>query len=244
MGERSPLLLAILSALLAPAAHGAEAGGADKSPIVVELFSSQACSSCVAASEFIGDLARRADVVALSWHVDYWNTLQTRSGRWIDPYSDEHCTKRQRAYNKNIRRRSSVYTPQMIVNGETQTIGSRRDRIERLIADAREEAPPASVSATRRGDRVSFAVAGVAVEAEAHLVTFKRRIQTKILRGENAGVTYRDAHVVTNIEQLGAVEGENAAFEAAAPGDGDHCALIVQEPDQGRILAASYCAES
>ena len=244
MGENSPVFLTILLALCASTARGAEPVSERGSPVVVELFSSQACSSCVAASELVTEFADRSDVVALSWHVDYWNTLQTKSGRWVDPYSDEKCTKRQKLYNKKIRRRSTVYTPQMIINGDSQAVGSKREKIERLIAKAREEATPAAISATRAGEKLSFAIAGVNGEAEAHLVTFKRRVKTKISRGENAGLMYQDANVVTSIEKLGAVANDGAEFGATAPGEGDHCALIIQEPDQGRIIAASYCAET
>lgn len=242
-GRTSILAAALLTAAVIFPAKAQENAGRN-GPVLVELFASQACSSCVAAAELITDLAGRDDVVALSWHVDYWDKLQTAHGRWADPYSDPVCTERQRAYNRTIRNRSSVYTPQMVVNGSSEAVGSSRKDVARLI-EAGKDAPSARIEASANYDRHYFEVSGAPFDAEAFLVTFKPKVETMVARGENAGVAYADANVVTGVRRLGAVkEGGTVRFSADAPEGNDHCALIIQAPGQGPIAAAAYCAGS
>lgn len=250
MDRRPPVLFSAMTAaaLLCAAAFWparAQQNADGPKPIVVELFASQSCSSCVAAADLVTDLAAREDVVVLSWHVDYWNKLQTANGRWADPYSDPACTKRQRAYNKNIRQRSTVYTPQMIVNGTMEAVGSARNEIEDLIGKARKDASDTRVIARRKDGRLAFHVSDAEADAEAWLVTFKPKVETAIARGENAGVAYEDANVVTGMRRLGAIGSGGAAHFTAEPPEGDErCAVIVQTPEQGAIAAGAYCAKS
>ena len=225
------------------AVGGSHAQDQAPAPVAIELFSSQSCSSCITAAEYFRELASREDVVALGWHVDYWNMLNTRQGRWEDPYSSKEHTVRQKRYNINIRKRSSVYTPQIVVNGVTETVGSSREKVASLIknAKAEREAPIISVSA-ESGDTL-FTVAASPAGGNAFLVTFERSVKTEIRGGENAGIDFLDANVVTNVERLGVVRRNGATFSAPAPASGQGCALLIQEPKQGRIIAAHYCAQ-
>jgi hypothetical protein len=210
-------------------------------PVVVELFTSQACSKCRAADEFFSELASRDDVIAISWHVDYWNKLETRNGRWRDPFSDPQCTKRQRQYNKNLRGRGSVYTPQMVVNGMAEAVGSDHEDVGALISAARAGHPAAAISARRDGGKLVFDIGAMPVGGEAFLVTLKPTVNTEINYGENAGMVIQEINVATELQSLGDVASEGARLTAQAPQAGDHCAILVHEPSQGRIIAAAYC---
>lgn len=215
---------------------------APASAVTVEFFTSQACSSCIPAAEYFRRLAARNDIVALAWHVDYWNTLQTRSGRWVDPYSSKIYTARQRQYNVNLRKRNSVFTPQMVINGGAEAVGSEEETVGRLIEQASAGMEPVRVSAERAGDGgIRFAVGETGEGGNAYLVVFKKELKTDIKGGENYGRLYHGVNAVKRIQPLGAVRRVGASLSVAPPADGYGCALIVQEPEQGRIIAARYC---
>jgi hypothetical protein len=111
-----------------PAARAGEA------PVVLELFTSQGCSSCPPADALLGELVRRPNVIALAWHVDYWNGLG-----WRDPFATRLATDRQRAYA--VRLHAEVYTPALVVNGAVVVVGSDRAAVAQAIG----QAPPLSV---------------------------------------------------------------------------------------------------
>lgn len=211
-----------------------------KNPVAVELFTSQSCSSCVAAATYLEELAERDDIVALGWHVDYWNALQTRHGRWVDPYSDPSHTERQRQYNRNLRSTGSVYTPQIVVNGAGEAVGSSRSAVDALIAE--QQAAPVKariVSMKRSADDIAVYVGGV---GEVLVVYFEPQAETAVKGGENAGRRFVDRNLVTGFSVLGETNGDGA-FSAPAPTAGQGCAVLIQTPAQGRILAAQYCPE-
>lgn len=216
-----------------------------RSPVVVEIFLSQSCSSCVPAAKLLPGLAARDDVVALGWHVDYWNMLNTRNGRWVDPYSSAAYTARQKKYNMSIRNRSSVYTPQAVIDGAWETVGSSKTKIDALIDKASEREDRTDVSAAIKDNRFSFTIGGSDDGGNAFLVTFKKHATTDIPRGENAGRTFEETNIVTGVRPLGVVLKRGAEISATPPADEDEgCALIVQAPRQARIIAAAYCPES
>jgi hypothetical protein len=113
-------------------ARTGEAGtrGAADGPWAVELFTSQGCSSCPPADAYLGLLSKRPDIVALSFHVDYWDYIG-----WKDPFATRATTDRQRAYARVLKQRY-VYTPEMVVEGIGHDTGRERAAIERLLAEA------------------------------------------------------------------------------------------------------------
>ena len=224
---------------LASPVMAAEDQRSEPAPVVVELFTSQSCSSCVSAADHFRDLASRPDVIAVSWHVDYWNELRTRHGRWIDPLSSRENTVRQRRYNAKIRHRNSVYTPQIVIAGEQEAVGSDRQRVAALISDARR--PARSISAKAQGEKIAFSISSDAAGAEIYLVTFDRLATTEIARGENAGVSFHNTHAGKELRMIAVAGDSGATFEIDRPAEGQGCAVFIQQPDQGAITSGAYC---
>ena len=214
-------LAVLLVALGIPAAHSQQ-----KPPVVVELFTSQGCSSCPPADNFLGDLAKRPDVLALAFHVDYWDYIG-----WKDPYAFHEATERQRKYSRNFSL-SYIYTPQMVVNGVTQGVGSDRIDIDALItkAAAHSVARP-SFSLDRKGDGLVVRVGAGETKGPATvwLACYDREQVTKVLRGENGGSTLTNYHVVREFESLGTWKGP--AVELSVPDE--EVAEFMNEPNRG-----------
>ncbi len=234
--RRMKLLIAISAGFAALAASSIAAA---KSPVVVELFTSQSCSSCVAATAYSAELAEHDGVILLAWHVDYWNSLQTRNGRWVDPYSDPAHTERQRQYNRNLRSTGSVYTPQIVVNGASEAVGSARDAVDGLISQARAKPAAARIQSIKLGADGNAAVY-VSGEGDLVAVYFKPMANTAVNGGENAGLRFTERNIVTDFEVLGPIDGDGA-FSVLAPAPGQKCAVLVQAPEQGAILTAAHC---
>lgn len=225
----------------------AHAGGGHRA--VVELFTSQSCYSCPPAESFLGDLARRDDVLALEFHVDYWDDLVYGSaGRWRDVFSSRAHTDRQVGYNLRIRGRRNVYTPQMVIDGRVQEVGSDREAVDAAI----------QVSGTQGGGRVDVGIAyaagsgarlrlsGDAGPAEVWLVRFVRRHVTDVGAGENKGKRLANHNVVTELRHVGSWRGDAASI--AVPdfslSEGEGCAALVQDRRQGPILGAALCPDT
>ena len=231
------LALALVVTIATPPAAG--------QTVVAELFTSQSCSSCPPAEALLGELAERPGVVALEWHVDYWDDLvYGRAGRWQDPFSDPAFTERQRAYNRSIRQSRQIYTPQLVVDGTVELVGCDRTTAE-LAIQALGSAPDlAAVSVTREGSGLIVLVDGAVTDpATVLLVTFLDQRTTDVSRGENHGRTLVNHHVVTGAHPLGGWQGGRRTF-AIAPdllGPADDCAVLVQSAGRDGILGAAYC---
>ncbi len=235
----APLVPLVALALSCIAARAGE-------PSVVELFTSQSCYSCPPAEAFLGDLVERADLVALEFHVDYWDDLVYGShGRWKDVFSDAAYTERQRVYAGRIPG-SQVYTPQIVVDGVAQTVGSRRSSVLRLIESARAAPSPARVSVQAEapgGFTVTVEAGPEGSDAEVLLARYDLRHVTVIEAGENKGKTLTNHHVVRELRRLGEWNGERweASLADLHLGPNQGCAVIVQSRDQGAILGAAAC---
>lgn len=210
----------------------------DSSLTVVELFTSQGCSSCPPADKFLGELTKRDDVLPLSVHVDYWDYIG-----WKDPFADPKNTQRQRRYAQKMGLRF-VYTPQIVVHGTFDVTGSDRAKVLRKIGEVA-KLKQLSVKIIREGDgvRVVMPDAGRVEKAAIWLTVFDSRHDTEVKRGENSGQTLRYYNVVRGMTRIGtwtgqAVDITTKASEMSAEGR-DGCAVIVQSEKTGRILAAA-----
>jgi hypothetical protein len=236
---RGQLFSAVLSALLVLPAARAFAD-ADTHPVVVELFTSQGCSSCPPADRLLGELKDRPGVIALSLHVDYWDYIG-----WEDPYGKARHTERQRAYKQRLGL-DYVYTPQVVVDGHLQAVGSDRDAVTGRIEQARMGARAVTPRLVTDGGQPRVVLpAGAAPDRPARiwLVTFDARHKTQVADGENAGDRLVNHNVVRAWQDLGTWTGAAREIpvelaDARAAGR-DGCAVLVQAADGGRILGAA-----
>lgn len=165
-------------------------------PHVLELFTSEGCSSCPPADALLERTAVRDDVIVLSFHVDYWNDLG-----WADPYSDEASTERQRRYSARLAR-GRTYTPQLVVDGETEFVGSDGARLREALARKIEKRTEVKITRARKqGEEVDVQVQSSSREPLTVLLV-QRAAQGKVTRGENAGVTLRHVNVVRALRTL------------------------------------------
>lgn len=174
--------------------------GDQRSPVIVELFTSEGCSSCPAADSLLRKLDKDGTVegrpvLALGLHVDYWNNLG-----WPDAFSKPDFTNRQREYAQRLRA-DSVYTPQAIVNGMREFVGSNEDTMRRSIAAAN-DLSPSTVSVTDEGASAHVKVAPGA-KGRVLLAVTEWGLSTQVRRGENAGRRLEHAPVVRVLKDLG-----------------------------------------
>ena len=163
---------------------------------VVELFTSQGCSSCPKADAMFNELGKRSDVVALAWHVDYWDYIG-----WPDTFGDAANSDRQRGYAQSWGS-ARIYTPQMVINGRTGVVGSRDKEVAGAI-DGAALSLPVKVDITPDMVEISIDPKAGGGDAMVWLVTFKDRSQVMIERGENAGKTFDYTQIVTGKQMLG-----------------------------------------
>ena len=200
---------------------------AEADPVVVELYTSQGCSSCPAADAMLGQLAERSDVIALSLHVDYWDWIG-----WEDTFADPRFSERQRAYAAGWGS-SMVFTPQFVVGGTEQVAGASGMELARLIDEARSRTPDllrAASAAEGRTVMVDRSDRG----GQIVLVTILPEAHVRILHGENAGRTIAYHNVVTGWDVLGAWSGEPGSFPVPDPRPGTRQVVLAQAVQGGR----------
>lgn len=208
--------------------HGAQAATAR--PVVVELFTSEGCSSCPPADRLLTELAGRGDLLPLAFHVTYWNALG-----WRDPFSTQAATDRQAAYAARLG--GGSYTPEIVVDGRRGMVGSERDEVAAAIAASRAEAGASpSLAVTRAGDAVEVRIGAGHGSGRVLLVGFDPRHETAIGRGENSGRTLVESNIVRSLQTVGGWSGRDLALTARA-GAGREVAVLLQAPD-GRIIGA------
>jgi len=204
-------------------------------PVVIELFTSQGCSSCPPADEFMQQLAARHDVIALSLHVDYWDYIG-----WADIFAKPEYTARQRGYAKSGGRRM-IYTPQMIINGTDHVVGNRPRDVTELIEKHRSDADDIVLKATRDGSALRItARTDVAHDMPmlVQLLRYRPEATVAIERGENAGKLLEYSNIVTEMTQLTVWDSsEPLAIDTQVSGD-EPLVVLLQYPDFGTIEAA------
>jgi len=229
-------------AALALALHGAGAQTAtagDSRPVVVELFTSQGCSSCPPADELLAELAKDPGVLALSFHVDYWDYIG-----WKDPFAAAQFTERQRDYAAKLGLRY-VYTPQIVIDGRHDVVGSKRRQVTDAIEEASRSAPVVKVTLEAENGGRALLSAGAAPEggATVWLVTFDDAHRTEVARGENGGRQLANFNVVRELRPLGTWTGEAETYplDFATARENGHggCAVLVQQGRGGPIIGAA-----
>ena len=212
----------LTAALAAPSL----AWAAGPSLTVLELFTSQGCSSCPPADALLGQLAQRPDTIAMAWHVDYWNYLG-----WKDPYADKRWTERQRDYARHLR--GEVYTPAMVVNGATMLVGSDGYGVTQAMAHA---APlPAPVSLRRTATGLEAAIGSAPAGATALLVIYDPENATAVRAGENAGRQLKEYRIVREVRDV-PVSAGSVSLAAVGPTQG--AALLLRDAAWRLIGAA------
>jgi hypothetical protein len=178
---------------------------ADPRPTVVELFTSQGCSSCPPADALLGELATRGDVIALGFHINYWDSLG-----WKDPFSSPESTERQRTYGRLFE--TQVYTPQLVVDGIREMVGSRREEVIAALREASHEAiAPVAFAADRHSVTIGPATTASG-SGQVWLIRFVQKRTTRVGAGENARRTAEDANGVEALATLGAWQGAGVEF--------------------------------
>ena len=207
---------------------------AQSRPAVVELFTSEGCSSCPPAEAYIGELAQHKDVLALAFHVDYWDDLG-----WKDPFSLGSSTDRQYQYSK-VLGHSTVYTPQVVIDGKDEFVGTDRRRIGGALAVAR-TGVPIGISLDRENLVIAVSKRDEATPSQVLLVAYVRKATSSIGRGENAGRTLQEFNIVRGIRELGQWHGDATSFRAplsSLPRDTTDVAVLVQSSDRHQIIGA------
>lgn len=223
-----------------------------RTPVLVELFTSEGCSDCPPADALLQRLdqlqpVKDAELIVLSEHVDYWNDIG-----WTDPYSSHEYSERQSAYAAKFGN-ASVYTPQMVVDGRFEFVGSDERRASEAIREAvKEDKAPVKVMFSSNGDR------GVTVHVEAgplpsvsgngpadvFLAVADNKDVSQVSRGENAGRTLQHVAVLRRLTRLGSVGGSamfshDVTLNAKTNGPNSRIIVMVQEPNVGRVLGAT-----
>jgi hypothetical protein len=204
-------------------------------PVVVELFTSQGCSSCPPADAYLGKLSARSDVLALAFHVDYWDSLG-----WRDRFALTQSVERQNIYATNLHH-SSVYTPQLVIDGQYDAIGSNEGALARALGEQREGVPVA-LSVRDTAVLITLGAGAPHPRSDVVLVTYLRHAVSAIGRGENAGRTLEEFNIVRSIRTLGSWQGEPRSFGvpiSSLPPDATDVAVLVQPLGQAPIIGAA-----
>jgi hypothetical protein len=242
-----------LFVLRQPYAANAEAGQVDDSAartsVLIELFTSEGCSSCPPADALLEKLdrsqpVRGADLIVLSEHVDYWNDIG-----WKDPYSSHECSERQSAYAGHFGRRG-IYTPQMVVDGHFEFVGSDERKAAQAIENAA-KFPKASViiSSIRLSGEMTISLhletgswpsTITAKSADVLIATADDSDESRVSRGENAGRTLRHVAVLRNLVRVGRVKRNDKFSRDVSIHLSNHSrnirlVAILQEPMSGRV---------
>jgi len=198
-------------------------------PVAAELFTSQGCSSCPPADLLLGQLARQPSVVALAWHVDYWNSLG-----WADPFSSRLATDRQRAYAARLG--EAVYTPALVVGGARMVVGSDGPAIDAALATL--PPPPVEVAIALGNDGLTASVAAAGRPVTALAALYDPQRETAVGRGENTGRRLTEYRIVRAAHPLGAWDGGARTLSLPDVPAGQGIAVLVQD-DRLRVVGVA-----
>lgn len=253
--SRLATLAILVCGLSAPATAEAGSAKAPTSPVaktsttpkaIVELFTSQGCSSCPAADAMLSHLATHDNLIAISLSVDYWDYLG-----WKDTLAQAKFSERQKAYSK-VLGDGMVYTPQMVINGRIHVNGSDETKIKRAI-DKTSDAFTASHVPVRMSAVDGRVVVEVGTDQEVKakdatvwLAVISKTVEVPITRGENKGKTITYSNVVRELMPIGTWNGKQLTVQLerhTMHGQGERCAVLVQQGKGGPIIGAALLAE-
>jgi hypothetical protein len=211
---------------------------AGERPVVVELFTSQGCSSCPPANAFLNEMSRgRPDVLPLAFHVTYWDRLG-----WKDPFSLDAATMRQDYYGRRFG--DGSYTPEMVVDGMVGLVGSHRDEVNAAIEHAkRGQRTATDVDVDKAGENVAIRIGSGIGRGRVLLIGFDHEHMTKIGRGENGGRTLAEFNVVRSIRPVGQWSGKPLEISELFP-EGQDVAVVIELTDGGIVGAARLSGRS
>jgi hypothetical protein len=236
----NPLTRTAVAAIVAVFAAMHPARAAEPVRGVIELFTSQGCSSCPPADRYLAELAKDPSLVVLSWPVDYWDYIG-----WKDTFASPAFTARQKGY-ASARRDDQVYTPQAVIDGVTHAVGNDRDRVQEAL-DANGRTLSCVITLADRDGKIAMDVApkaGASGSATVWLLRVLRTANVAIGRGENKGRSVSYTNVVREAIPVGEWSGGAAHFDAARPklGEGEAFVVLLQSGTAGKpgpILAAA-----
>jgi hypothetical protein len=232
------LMGCLLSGLGAPAPAQADSGAG---AVVVELFTSQGCSSCPPADALLGEISALPHVTALSFHVDYWDGLG-----WRDRFAIPLAAQRQRRYVDTLGL-SSAFTPQIVIDGRDSYVGSDRRRILAAIARPRNAVP---ILVEIAQDQLSVTVPEAVTEEPGHgdvevdveVAAYLPQASTRVGGGENSGRALGEFNIVRQFRTLGVWTGRRAVFHAplgSFPADATRAAVLLQDAHQGAMAGSA-----
>lgn len=225
--------LALLPALLL----GVVPAQAADNVVLIELFTSQGCSSCPPADRNLAALTDRDDVLALSMHVDYWDYLG-----WRDTFARPEHSQRQYDY-RNFMGARVVYTPQMVIGGRADVPGYRPDLIEEAVAKQAQQTASADITIDEMNGMLKawIRTSNDPGRCTIWMVSYDKSATVDIARGENAGKSITYHNVVDKMMRVGAWQGEQAAtIDVPQPRPGEGIAIFLQNDETGRVLATSF----
>ncbi len=204
--------------------------------MVVELFTSQGCSSCPPADALLGELAQRDDVLPLAFHVDYWDYIG-----WKDKFGSPANTERQKGYARAAGH-STIYTPQMVVAGVDHVVGYKPMKLADRMGAHLASPEMARVTLDRSGGTVRVRIEPKSASdgtADILLIRFLPAEKVAIRKGENAGKTLTYHNIVTAADRIGQWDGKSTKTMSVQVSGAEELAVIVQRAEQGAILAAA-----
>jgi hypothetical protein len=243
MARITPIAFAIFALILA-----AEAPAAAQNPVVVELFTSEGCSSCPPADALLVKLSEQqakdgTPLILMGEHVDYWNYIG-----WTDRFSSKQFSERQSEYASPLHAR--VYTPQMVIDGQDPFVGNNAADVNARIAAAAKRPKPAQVALAWEGNnRLQVTVQGAEVKkGNVLLAVTEDGLSTAVQKGENGGQTLHHAAVVRQLREIGSLKngGFEKTLDVARQDDWNAAnlkvAVLVQDPSSKKILGAGVIA--
>jgi hypothetical protein len=206
---------------------------------VVELYTSQGCSSCPPADRVLGELAALPNVIALAFHVDYWDNIG-----WRDRYSIPNAVERQRRYVQSLGL-SSAFTPQAVVEGRNSFVGSDKRRIMDALAEPVDDVVPVGVAVSEGMLIVSVPERPGRKNYQVFVAAYLPQASTPVGRGENTGKTLQEFNIVRQFRSIGTWSGHAAKFKASVdsfPADASRVAILLQRDGQGPIAGSAAIA--